>query len=259
MAVKLNSALVFIDDLLIKHSVSLRTVYDFAEQHGEELRKAGEIFELKSERDKKLCLSLFKLLAGKSAKKMSAYYCRRYGIEKGPDKEFFEENKLFLITAFIENPAFFNMSWNLCGIIQTRLSLKKAPVTIKKTADDEEWLPFGNMGFAFAASSGSFLETIFSESIDTNGIKGRLQVMANNENESGDVQFVFAFDEYSSRPPYFLVIRFKTVDGKSHTIKLDTYDSNEHSKTLIIQSELQRGIKYSGGFTDVRVRKEKNA
>jgi len=235
----------FIDQLLLKNNISLRAVYRFADEHIKELEQAENIFDLKEERDKKLCIALFRLMAGKYADDISKNFCERYDIsDSSIDDIFFEKNKLFLIAAFIYNPSFFAMSWNLCGIISSQIASRaETHVTV---------FQFQRKVHAFAASGADdIMKPIWSEDINQDGINGKLWIDANNKDNAGMVQFCFLFGEYRPEPPYFMRIHYTTnIDNIGHTAELiNIAVNNDADKELIIASAPQNGIRYEKGLT----------
>jgi hypothetical protein len=249
---KLNAGDEFIDQLLLKYRVSLRRVYKFADEHMKELEQAENIFELKDDNDKKLCLVLFRLMAGKNSLAISKFFCDRYHInDYSIDDLFFEEHKLFLISAFIYNPSFFAASWNLCGIIISHLAYEaEAKKETQKPQNGtvviivfQRFIPAEHR----ASSAAETLKEIWSEDIDQDGIQGKLLIEAN----AGIVKFSFIFKEYRSEPPYNLRVHYKTQsDNVEHTAELNVIEVNSvRNRELIITSVPQHGIRYEDGFT----------
>ena len=251
----LNAGFEFIDELLLSHRVSLLALSDFADTHMEDLQQAENIFDLKEEKDEKLCLALFRLMAGKYASAISEKFCNKYHLAlSSVDDLFFEKNKLFLLAAFVYNPSFFTLSWNLCGIIRSELAFEAE--SQKETEEPERseviTVVFLRPILALAASGADeTLEEIWSEDIDLDGIQGKLRILANNKDDAGLVEFRFKFIEYHSEPPYYLLVRYTTQsDGIEHTAELNTIAVNSSKKReLVIVSAVQEGIRYSGGLT----------
>jgi hypothetical protein len=257
MVKELNAGDEFIDQLLLEHHISLRNVYDFAEEHIRDLEQAESIFDLKNERDEKLCLTLFRLMTGEYAKAVSESFCNRYNIDGSSlDDIFFEQNKLFLIAAFIYNPAFFAMSWNLCGIIRSELAygVKTQPGTIEQKNSPS---PFQRTIHAYAASSADEARIpIWSENIDQDGIQGELRILANNIDNAGEVEFRFKFKEYHSEPPYYLRVNFKTnSDNTEHVAELNDIEVNDSENRELIIVSVQNGIPYVKGITTTGMQK----
>jgi len=257
MELESSSTLDFIDELLLKHRVSLLALSDFADVHMDDLQRAERIFDLKEERDGKLCLALFRLLAGKHEAAISESFCNRYNLDTSLDDFSFEKNKLFLLAAFVYNPSFFAMSWNLCGIIRCELALRKE--LQEETPKQETGSVFSivpkrriNIGVDVlaASSAGEEMEEIWSGNIAEEGICGKLRISANNKDDAGEVYFAFEFKEYSPGLPFFLQVRYTTsIDRIEHIAKLTIEHNSARKKVLIISSEPQRGIRYGGGIT----------
>jgi len=264
MEIKLDSGFKFINGLLLKHRVSLRALSDFADAHMGDLQQAESIFDLKEKKDGKLCLALFRLMAGEYAAAISERFCSRYSLDPSLDDFFFEKNKLFLLAAFVYNPSFFAMSWNLCGIIRSELALRQ---------ELQEKTPKHETGFAaFAAirlrrnaevlaasSADAAMKEIWSEDIAEGGVFGRLRIMANNKDNAGKVQFRFKFRDYHSEPPFDLLVRYSTKsDGIEHAAELNTTPVNcSRSKELVIASAPQSGVRYSGGLSGISLEARK--
>ena len=122
---EINAGEDIIDELLIKHNISLRILSDYADDHMEKLLKAEDIFNHKEDKDKRLCLAIFHLLAGDHAIAICECFCERYNIDASLiGKRISDENVMFLLAAFIYNPSFFAMSQNLCGIIRSQLAFE---------------------------------------------------------------------------------------------------------------------------------------
>jgi hypothetical protein len=254
MEKKLNAGNDLIDRLLLKHRISLRTVSDFADKHMGELMRAEKIFELKEEGDQKLCLAIFRLLSEKQAEAISASFCSLCHIaDSSTDELFFERNRLFLLSAFIYNPSFFAMSWNLCGIMRSHLTAQA-----ESSIDGQEQkngaarlIPFQRTMHVLAASSADeALREIWSETVYLDGISGRLRILANDKDDAGLMQFRFRFSAYHPEPPFYLRVFYTTnSDSGEHVVELSTVAVNNSGKgELVIASELQRGIRYSEGF-----------
>jgi hypothetical protein len=250
---KVNAGDEFIDQLLLKYRISLRAVADFAEAHTEDLRQAGNMFDLRTDRDKKLCLALFRLFSEDPAVRES--FCGRYHIAgSSADDLFFEQHKLLLISAFIYNPSFFAMSCNLYGIIKSQLAFQtdvqekgkehQSGAAIKIISFQRTVIPYA------ASAADEILREIWSEDIKQDGISGKLRIVANNANDAGIVQFRFRFDEYRPEPPFYLRIQYETnSDHKVHGADLNSVAVNNSGKgELVIVSEAQSGIRYGGGF-----------
>lgn len=252
---KFNAGDEFIDHLLLKHNISLRAIYKFADKHMKELEQAENIFDLKEEKDKKLCFALFRLMAGKYASAVIESFCESYNItDSFLDDLFFEEHKLFLIAAFIYNPSFFTMSWNLCGIIRSQLAYRAEALKEAQKPQTGAVIVVifqRNIKAFMASSADKILREIWSEDIDQDGIQGKLRILANNKDDSGMVQFRFKFKEYHSEPPYYLRVLYKTnSDNIEHTAELSVIAVNSaKNKELIIASTPQNGVRYEGGLT----------
>ena len=262
MTMPINSGLEFIDRLLMNYRISLRTVSSFAEQYGDELQRAQDIFALGSERDQKLCQALFRLLSKEEAKELGDYFCRKYQIQDRLDDIFFEENKLFLIAAFVCNPAFFTLSWNICGLIKTEMALEgESQQPIQTQTMVLVWFAIPDIIVRAASSSDPMLREIWSKNLDQEGVKGELRVLANNADEKGRIQFCFKFKEFLSPPPYYLTVRYTTEsDKQNHVAELNIVDVNNiEEKELIIVSKVQRGVRYTEGITNIRIEVQKLA
>jgi hypothetical protein len=262
MTNKINVADEFIDQLLLKYRISLRAVYDFAEEHMEELQQAKKIFDLKDERDKKLCLALFRLLSEKNAAAISTSFCGRYHIaDSSLDDLFFEQNKIFLIAAFIYNPSFFARSCNLCGILMSQLAFKAELLGEKQKPGKSKAFEFPRTIPALAASgTDETLEEIWGEDIDQDGIQGKLRILAYNKDDAGVVQFRFKFGEYYPEPPYYLRVRYTTnSDGMEYTAELNIIAVNSSkNRELVIDSAPQKGIRYSDGLSIISLEVHNN-
>jgi hypothetical protein len=251
----LNAGNEFIDRLLLKYHISLRAVSDFTEGHREDLQQAGNIFDLKEGRDKKLCLAVFRLLSEKHAEDISESFCSRYNIDDtSVDDLFFEQNKLFLLSAFIYNPSFFAMSWNLCGIIQSQLAFQAKPqgATDKPQIAAGKVIRFPRTVVPLAASGAEEeLQEIWTESIKQENVFGKLRIFANNKDGAGKVLFRFRFHEYRSEPPFYLLVHYiSNGDNSEHTAELNIIAVNNNRKAeLVIASEPEKGVRYGDGLT----------
>jgi len=250
----------FIDQLLLKYRISLFTVADFAKTHRSEMQQAGKIFDLKTERDEKLCLAVFRLISEEYSAAISECFCAQYKIASSLDDIFFDQNKLFLISAFIYNSSFFARSWNLCGIIISHLAYQA------ELRDEPKKPQAGTVIVVFfqqdievlsASSADEVLQPIWSKDIDQNGIQGKLQILANDNDDAGMLQFCFTFKEYYSEPPYYLSVHYKTNgDNIEHTAELNVIDvNNADNGELIIASARQNGVRYKDGFASLEVHK----
>jgi len=249
MTNEFDASFEFIDELLLKHRVSLRSLSNVAETQMDDLQQAERIFDLKEEKDGKLCLALFRLMAGNHATAISESFCSMYNLDPSLDDFSFERNKLFLLAAFVHNPSFFAMSWNLCGIIQSELASQGEK-------SNRTFLPRRNIAVLAASSADVAMKEIWSEDIEENGISGKLRILANNKDGAGKLQFRFKFSEYHSEPPYYLVARYTTKsDGIEYQAELSTTPvNNSKNKELVIASAIQTGVNYSGGL-DLDLRK----
>ena len=255
----------FMDDLLLKHRISLRVLSDFAENHIEELKHAEDIFDLRDEHDEKLCLSVFCLMAGENAPAVRNNFCNRYQInDSSVDEIFFERNKLFLIAAFAYNPVFFAMCWNLCGIIASQLAMEaesqNETITPKKNKSVNLFFQ-RRVEVPAASGADEALREIWAESIDLDGVQGNLRIRANNRDDAGEMEFRFRFSEYHGEPLYFLKVHFTAKSDESrHIAELNKIAVNsKRKKELIIASSVQSGIHYSEGFTITSIEVEKFA
>ena len=243
----------FIDRLLLDHRISLRAVYDFADEHMEDLRQAGKIYKLKTGKDIKLCLSVFRLISREYAGAIGECFCAEYNIEGSPlDDLFFEQNKLFLIAAFIYNPSFFAKSWNLCGIIISRLAFEAGAQKETQKPESVIIIVWTRKITGFSGSSADdTLREVWSEDIAQDGLFGKLRILANNLEDAGVVQFRFKFKEYRTEPPYFLRVRYRTEgDQTEHTAELNTIAVNSgKNRELVIASAPEKDIRYEKGIT----------
>jgi len=249
---ELNAGFGFIDELLLKHRISLRTLGDYAEKHMEDLEKAESIFDLKNEREIKLCLALFRLMAGKYAAAIGESFCGRYHITDSPvDDIFFEQNKLFLIAAFVYNPSFFAMSWNLCGIIRSELAFAKE-LQVISWENIKQFPRFHVPAVNAASSADGVLREIASKDIviEKEGVFGKLGILANNRDTTGIIQFRFKFNEFTNRPPYYLRVRYTCVSDNTERIaELKNVEKSQRNRELFIYSQPQSGIPYGDGLT----------
>jgi hypothetical protein len=264
MKMIIDERMELVDQLLIKHKISLLDAADFANEHIKELEQAKNIFDLKEERDEKLCLALFRLMAGKYAADISKSFCERYNItDSSVDEIFFEKNKLFLIAAFIYNPSFFAMSWNLCGIIMSQLAYQAEMQEDVQKQETGKVIVVDfqqNIEILSASRADEVLQPIWSEDIDRDGIQGELQIRVNNKDNAGMVQFRFKFKEYHSEPPYYLRVHYKTNnDNIEHTAELNVITvNNADNRELIIASARQDSVRYEGGLTITSLEVQKN-
>jgi hypothetical protein len=252
MELELNEGDEFIDQLLHRYHISLLALGDFAEEHIREFEQAESIFDLKTERDKKLCLALFRLLSEKQAAAVSEKFCNRYNITNtSGDDIFFEQNKLFLIAAFIYNPSFFAMSWNLCGLIMSELAYEAESASTEELSFVIERSDF----FQYIAASGAGMEMRPVGNlveINIKGIKGELSIDGNKENRA--VQFEFVFAEYHRHLPFQLEFLFVTeADKLTHQVKLDKKLEDPDGKVLIISSPVLYDIDISKGITVIGI------
>jgi len=247
---EINTSFDFLDSLLLKHNISLHTLSDYAEEHMQELNQAENIFNLKEEKDIKLCLCLFRLMAERFSAEISECFCKRYNISDSKvDDITYEKNKLFLLAAFVYNPSFFSMSWNLCGIIRSELAIQKEAHKNVNSNVTVIQLFFFVKALA-AGGANETIEKIWDETIDQEGICGQLQIKANNKNNAGKLQFFFKFKEYHPKPPCHLVIHFITESDKivyTAEIKEVLLNSSRNKELVIASSELD-GIRYTGGI-----------
>jgi hypothetical protein len=245
----------FIDQFLIKNKISLLTIAEFGEEHIAEIEQAENMFDLKDEKDRKLCLALFRFMAEADAPAIIESFCERYNIaDSPPDDGFFEQNKIFLTAAFIYNPSFYAMSCNICGIIRSHLAYEAEERG--ETPETENaaviFIVFHrNIHVVTASGADEVLREIWSEDIDQDGIKGKLRILANNKDNAGLAQFRFKFNEYYSEPPYYLRIQYTTdADKVERTAELNTIAVNSgRSGELVIASQLLDGIPYGEGLT----------
>jgi len=238
MEKEINAQDEFIDQLLLNNNISLRAIYKYADEHMKELEQAENIFDLKEEKDEKFCLALFRLMAGKYAADISKSFCERYNItDSSVDDIFFEKNKLFLIAAFIYNPSFFAMSWNLCGIIRSQLAYQaemQEDVREPETGESSDRIEY----IAASPEGPGFKE--FGTPLENK--KGVLV----SRGAQFDVSYLqLIFRPKAELPDIFIDVRF-TVKGKYHTLRL--YKEDE---IFISNPEEGKGIDYKNGIENI--------
>jgi hypothetical protein len=251
MSVNYNAGVDFIDKLLVKYRISLRTVYRFAEEHDSEIQGIEGIFDLKTERDKKLCLVLFRLLSGRS-EEIGSHFSNRYGFADSLDDLFYEQNKLLLITAFMYNPPFFAMAWNLCGLVL-------ADIADKSTGRENEGPVGGTKIIVFPqalkvhrlAASGTeegLRQFGKSHHVSVGDYSGELQIMSDAE---GYLQFRFKLDRESDAAALLLVeimaidpLSLKRTEGQIKKLKQPvqfkvsfTVDANGEEREVVLDKE----------------------
>jgi hypothetical protein len=126
-----------VDNLLLKNKITYKAVYDCFKENSKKIDRAKKIFTLKTNEDKKLFLSLAALLVPKNAEAINNYLAHENGLAAVSNEKSQNQVKLFLLTAFVYNPPFFVMAWNLCGFVQVKLA-KEAGKSLKTARRKEK-------------------------------------------------------------------------------------------------------------------------
>jgi hypothetical protein len=237
---------------MLQHHISLRNVYDYADSHKNELQCIENIFELGSEKDKQLCLALFRLIAKNEERRIANYFCNEYRFDDNLDDMFFEQNKILLITAFIYNPAFFAMAWNLCGIIKAEIAVDQNDLQVLKRNNAQQVFRFYNGAgkvHNLAASGkdvgnkkfGEMLRVSFDET------KGELQLLGD---DSGTLKLRFKFDKEYLQLPHLKVTFTVDATGESMETVLDKPLLNNND---MICSPIMKNIDISKGISITEV------
>jgi len=188
------------------------------------------------------------------------FFRREKGLDIEEDTAFFEENKVFLITAFIINPSFFSLAWNFCAILQWQAEeqKKQAPRTDIRAVFYVIQLPKNYFQLQAASGAGAGLREIGSLKIAE--IDGTLTVYCSTGAETSFLQFRFRFDKYSHLRPFNIKAWFTAgKDGNEHSVMLDRlFANNADRNELVICSGQIAGIDVSGGISIIQVETIKN-
>ena len=235
----------YLDNLLIKHNVSLKKIYDCNVSQKENIDGIKRIFNTEDENDFLLSLVALKLITENNSDKFIECFQKDSEIFYNLDDKFFRENKTLVLTAFIYNPAFFAMAVNMHGLIayelqkQKRLSVKVAGKISEFISNAKNFrVPSFQLDYIAASSVDQGLISIMKkEDIDLNGIKGKLEIFGNAKDKA--VQFEFEFNEAQQLFPFFLEITYlTTIDKKTHKIRLDDKKNNKYVLTSFVQYKI---------------------
>ena len=248
----------FIDDLLIKHRVTLKMAYDCSVREKEAIQGMKEIFTLKKRDDFLLCMTALRILAGDNMDKIGGYFQKDSEMDYELDEQFFEKHKTLVLTAFVVNPAFFAMAVNAHGVIAYELQKQEQEVpalehAAKRTLKPMKKfisfpLPSLQLDYLAASACGPELVEIMKPlKLDLDGIKGELAV---DGSENRTIQFRFEFEELHQRFPFFLDLTYRTeADQKIHSVSL-----NERRNEYDIVSPMQYDIDFSQGIAITEIK-----
>jgi hypothetical protein len=110
----------FIGTLIYQHDISLIKIYKFAQEKSIEFKDINDIFELSTEKQKELCLSLLAMISLKNNRSIVREFRDENGLldEKYDvyiSKKSIEANKTLLVASLIYNLEFSNSSLLLCA------------------------------------------------------------------------------------------------------------------------------------------------
>jgi len=245
-----------LNELMLEKHITLSDVYHCAEQHMDEINGMMRIFEHESNKDQRLVLELFGLLAQDQSETVIDFYSRAYNlppIRLDSSKEDLE----LLLTAGLYNPSFFSFALSLFENIKSKLiqlepgSDKEKPpiIPFPTKKPDRVIVAVAQEKAALkpAAASTKFV-SFFDKLLDCEGIRGRLFFLGNNQH---DVRLEFIFDKPQKTIPCKLQVCITTqCDGKKHppiTIPGEGGDVID-GEIDTISSDQIKGINYSGGF-----------
>jgi len=248
-----NTVAAFINTLLEAHEVSLEMIVACAKEHSDELDQMKDIYDLRSNGDVELLLTLpLVLISSEEAAVQVIDYFKSEEFENplfqtaAPN---LARHKVLLLSAFVYNPSFFSMAWNWCAYIQdkVRREQSKQGLSLVKSGGEKREFPFKKrerkvIERKVAASSGNL---DFGDSTAIEGI-GELRQLA--EEIEGQLYFQFSLSVTNEQllRPFVLEIEFSTLkDGKVHTVEIrDNPDEPEQ----VIRSEPRDDIDVSLGI-----------
>ena len=254
----------YLNNLLIKHRVSLKMVYDCSVNQKETIDGIARIFDSEAYNDYLLSMTVLRILAGNDTDKINGYFKHDYGIDYDLNDKFFEEHKILVLTALMLNPSFYSMAMNMHGLISYELYKQESPVAaaagkfndLKEKVitfiSKETYIPFNAPVFGLvyqsAGTSGNqLIEIMRKENIDLNGIKGSLIVNANEKNNV--IQFQFEFAESHRFVPFYLEVTYVTeADNKTRKIKINEKHSGR------ISSRKKKNIDFTRDITVTKIR-----
>jgi len=243
-----------LDDLMIENHITIKDVYNCAEQHEDEIKNMVNIFDLENDHDRLLVLTILRLLAGEHGKAVTDLYCRDYAIKNENYREnCAKEDIKLLLTACLYNRAFFSFAMRLYGDIEARLGRIAEK---ERIAPPEELMVINTVLFVkkwiipykrdIDAAPRGYVTFLKEEHMECNGICGTLELRKNKYNQ---VQCLFTFDEdkYQKKIPFVLEVQFTTKsDSKKHTITLNRFDKG--NVITYIFSDIESGIDLSKGI-----------
>jgi hypothetical protein len=234
----------FIDDMLIKHNISLEKTIAYAKEHRAELEGMKRIFKLENADDARFLLSLPALMVPAIADNVVSYFRK----EKAGDPVIeatepdIENCKLPLLSAFIHNPSFFTMAWNWCAMIRQELQARTNPRRSFEVIKGEKAPQFVskrtglNIKYQRQAASGADAVVQDGE-WDIQRDNVLLGLLWLEITERG-TRFVFQFTDYTPEPSCYLVLKYKTKDGEPKSAALREIDSKPDNEGIIICSDL---------------------
>lgn len=240
MKVKHQNADDLLDYLLTQNHVSIRDVYYCAQQREDEIINIMNIFDLETEREQRLALTILGLLAGEQwGGEVTDFYCRDYAITKNYKDNVTMEDVKLLLTACLYHPIFFSFTMRLCKDIKTdlrhrhRTERPKFPVKWNKTATSVK--EFILLRAAATTKNTGYLP-FNNDPVETppevqHG--GTLKVEYKKHEEGlYDLRFIFSFNESFKEPPYLPEIEFLPF-GKSEKCRFKMEEFHENISSLV--------------------------
>jgi len=231
-----------LNELMLENHITLKDVYDCAEQHMNEIEAMMGIFDHKNDNDRRLALELIGILSQAQRDKILDFYRNEFKLSGKPGYN--KDDVKLLLTACLYNTVFFSFAISICSDIKSRL-------------DSTNIIQFPVRGKLFLcsqvkrnAAAGEGFEEFYCEPQTCNGISGNIHFMGNDQKQ---VYIDFIFDKPLESVPFDgIEYAFKTShDHKEHFLVANRTFGTKNTGFMGIRSGIENNINYSDGIEPI--------
>ena len=207
----------FLNSILNENKISLSTIYEYMEEHEDNISEMTHIFDSDESELIRKRLVLLSLISRNQTQKNLDYYrdLKKYNQEP-IDSDI--NSKIELLTALMFNARFFKRACNWCGLIQNEVNRVKPEMAHENTRNTKpeykyhtivKYKQFSSPIMADAAAGEGYEEYFHENDIAHDGISGTLFFKGDDQKR---VYLEFDFDEIQDKIPFEIEFRFRTIN-----------------------------------------------
>lgn len=257
-----NETADFLNNIRLRHRITFKALYSCLENDFEEIQRMEDVFDLRNEKDAQILITIPKLFFAddESDNIISFIKAERKSNYLRIASPAVDHYKVLLLSALINNTAFFAMAWNWCGYIRQELLLQEVPqeqeINVIDIIFSKMKYIFDDIKEALQIEQPVFAPIFASHAVSGFGPLGRAFVINGigilearcADFELPYLQFKFTPKNDKLVHPYSIEVKLISKnDNKEHTLYLfSTDDSSDHF--FLSAPKEGKGIDFKGGI-----------